>query len=165
LLLIDPLADKLSAGETPSSEEINELARSPVTRSFVYELLKHYERLDLFPEQYRSETAQAESILVHWMMHPNELQDAPDQTELIETVEREVDDRHCRFHVFRYRMPAGHRAGDAWLLGLAGPFFENDPPYCGVAGAFSRCADKHGDVDPEELVDWYIRICAGRGSG
>ena len=156
LPLIDPVGEKLAAGEDPTSQEIESLAKNPAARPFLYEMLKHFERLELFPEEYRSETAQAEAKLVYWMMHPNELQDAPEETELAETVARNIDGQDCRFHVFRYKMPAGHWAGNDWLLGLSGPYIDNDPPYSGIAGAFSRCGDKHGEVQPAELVDWFV---------
>lgn len=157
--LIEPLAEQLAAGESPSPQQVQELAQNPPLRHFVFEILKHYERLDLFPAKYRDEVAQAESRLVYWMLHPNELQSAPQDIELTETVTRKFDGRASRFHVFRYRMPEGHWAGQDWLLGLAGPYFDNDLPYAGPAGGFSRCEDKYGEVQPHELVDWYIDIC------
>ena len=165
LPLLDPLVEKLIASENPSADEIEQIASNPATRSFLYEVLKHYERLELFPDQYRSETAQAEARLVYWMMHPNELQDAPQAIEVVETVTREVDEQSCRFHVFRYQMPTGHWAADDWLLGLAGPYIDNEPPYSGLAGAFSRCGDKHGDILPSDLVDWFIGIVRGKSGG
>ena len=162
--LIDPLGEKLTAGEEPTAQEIESLAKNSAARLLLYEVLKHFERLELFPEEYRSEVAQAESALVYWMMHPNELQDAPEEIEFAETVVRDIDGQACRFHVFRYKMPNGHWAGDEWLLGLSGPFVDNDPPYSGIAGAFSRCGDKYGEVRPAELVDWFVGLIQ-RNSG
>lgn len=158
LPLLDPVGEKLAAGRTPAPDEIEALAKNPVTRSSLYEILKHFERLDLFPKELRSETAQAEALLVYWMMHPNELQDAPQEMELTETITRPVQGESCRFYVFRYRMPDGHWAGADWRLGLAGPFIDREPPYAGGAGAFSRCGDKYGEVDPAELVDWFLGV-------
>lgn len=155
---LDPIGRQLVAGGTPITEEIDAIAKHPAARSFLYELFKHFERLELFPNEHRSEISQAESKLVHWMMHPNELEAAPQTTELVETVVRNIDDQDCRFYVFRYRMPAGHWAGEDWLLGLSGPYRDHLPPYSGIAGAFSRCSDKHGVVPPDELVDWFIGI-------
>jgi hypothetical protein len=154
--LLDPLGEMLAAGNEPGRWEIDKLAKDPVTRSFLYEMLKHFERLDLFPEHYRSELAQAEANLVYWMLHPNELQEAPQAIDLVETVTRDIEDQTCRFYVFRYQMPHGHWAGEDWLLGLAGPYVDNTPPYAGLAGAFSRCTDKYGEVQPGELVDWFV---------
>ncbi len=92
-------------------------------------------------------------------MHPNELQDAPSEIQVVEEVDRDLQGERGKFLVFRYRMPAGHWAEkDGWLVGLAGPFFDKDVPYSGLAGAFSRCGDKFGEVKPLELIDWYIGI-------
>jgi hypothetical protein len=156
LPLLDPLGEKLADGKEPTAEEVDNLARNPSTRGFLYQALKHFERLDLFPERYRTEEAQAEAGLVYWMMHPNELQAAPREIQLVETVHRELQGQKCRFYVFRFQMPEGHRCQSDWLLGLSGPFIDNDPPYSGVAGSFSRCGDKYGAVQPGHLVDWYI---------
>lgn len=123
----------------------------------VYQLLKHFERLDLFPSKDLTIPAQGEGILAYWLMHPNELQDAPSEIELVEEVNRDIQGEHGKFLVFRYRMPAGHWAAkDGWNLGLAEPFLERDVPYSGVAGGFSRCGDRFGEVNPPELIDWYI---------
>lgn len=153
--LLDPVMQKLAAGTDPTPEEIDDVAKKPFARYYLYQALKHYERLQLFPEEYRSEEAQAAAKLAFWMMHPNELQDAPAEMELVETVVREVDGKSCRFYVFRYLMPPGHWAGKEWEIGLVGPFIDNEPPYSDLPGAFCR-GDKFEKVRPEELVDWFI---------
>lgn len=158
LLLLDPIGEKLATGNAPSRTEIDDLAALHQIRGFLYELLKYYERLDLFPEKFRNEIAQAETRLAYWLMHPNELQAAPEKIELVTTVTRKIENEDCRFYVFKYTMPNDHWAGKDWLLGLAGPYIDGQPPYTGIAGAFSRCGDKFGDVVPEELVDWYVAM-------
>lgn len=162
IALVQPIGQKLANGESPSPREVENLAASPPLRGFLYELLKQYERLDLFPEKFRGEQAQAEARLVYWMMHPNELQDAPALLELVETVNRKIENENCRFHVFKYKMPVGHWAGKDWLLGVVGPYIDGEPPYTGIASAFSRCADKFGVVAPGELVDWYVAMVTRR---
>lgn len=146
--LIEPIAEALAAGERPSATEVETLAGDPAARGMLYQTLKHYESLDLFPSVFRTELSQAEASLTYWMMHPNELQDAPADMKLVETVVRTIDTVPCRFHVFKYSMPEGHWAGTEWILGLSGPFFDSDPPFSGVASAFSRCGDKHGEKTP-----------------
>jgi hypothetical protein len=161
LVVLDPIAEKLSKKEPVTAEEIANLSRQPQYRPMLYHLLKHFERLDLFPAEALRIAAQGAGILAYWMMHANELQDAPDQIELVEEVERDLQGERGRFLVFRYRMPPGHWAErDGWLLGLAGPFLDKDLPYSGVAVGFSRCADKHGEVKPPELIDWFIGVVA-----
>jgi hypothetical protein len=154
---LTPLGKRLEEKTTISRDEVLAFARKPQFLYPLHALLKHFNRLDLFPAEFLNDEAQGAAKLVHWMMHPNELQDAPQEIELVERVTRPVADRDCSFLVYRYRMPEGHWAAeDGWLLGLAGPFAKDDPPYEGPAGAFSRCTDKHGVAKPEELVDWFI---------
>ncbi len=165
LPLIDPIGRKLASGQTPTLEEVEQVANQSFARPLLYELLKHFEKLDLFPQHLATQEAQAEAILAYWMMHPNELQDAPNRVELVEEVARKLDGQACSYFVLRYEMADGHWAAkDGWLLGLAGPFFKGDVPYSGVAGAFSRCGDKYGDTTAADLVDWYIRMTTGKRS-
>ncbi len=157
LQIIDPIGEKLASGQQLTEEEIEGVANISYARPFLYEALKHFERLDLFPEQYKTPEAQAESILALWMMHPNEYQDAPEKIELVEKVTRNLDTEEGDFYVFKFQLPEGHWAAeDGWILGLSGPFIKNDVPYSGVAGAFSRFGDKFDKVNAEKLVDWYI---------
>jgi hypothetical protein len=158
LVALDPIVEKLSKKESVTAIEVATLSSRPQFRPMLYQMLKHFERLDLFPSDCLSREAQGAGVLSYWMMHPNELQDAPCEIELVENVERDVQGERCEFLVFRYRMPPGHWAEkDGWLLGLAGPFLENDIPYSGVATGFSRI-DKHGEVNPPDLIDWYLGL-------
>jgi hypothetical protein len=159
---IDPIGEKLARGEAPTSSEIEDLAKKPFARPMLYRALKHYERLDLFPPEHETEESQAASFLAYWMMHPNELQDAPEVIELLERVDRSEGGTAARFYVFRYRMPIGHWAGTDWLIGVSGPFTDNVPPYEGIAGAFSFCSDKYGETKANEAVDRYINILMPR---
>jgi hypothetical protein len=161
---LDPIAQRLLAKEKVAEEEIAALARQPQYRPMLYAMLAHFERLDLFPLGYLTPVAQGEGRLVYWMMHPNELQDAPADIELVEEVVRERHGLRLTFFVYRYRMAEGHWAHkDGWLLGLAGPFLDNDPPYTGPAGGFSRGSDKDGIVKPADLVDWYLGMMQKKG--
>ena len=164
--ILHPISQKLADKETVTKEEIAVLSRLPQYRPMLYDMLKHFDRLDLFPEAGLTMTAQGEGVLAYWMMHPNELQDAPETMELVEVLDRDLagmlqgifNGTIGKFLVFRYRMPQGHWAGSDWLLGLAGPFIEKNLPYSAIVSAFSRCGDKFGEVAPTELVDWYIGI-------
>jgi hypothetical protein len=99
------------------------------------------------------------------MMHPHELQDAPEAIELVETITRPINGRESEFHVFRYKMLAGHWAvKHGWLLGLAGPMKDGIEPYSEMPGAFSRVSDQHAKVTPSELVDWYVSTLRKKGA-
>lgn len=60
-----------------------------------------------------------------------------------------------------FRMPLGRWAGPDWLLGLAGPYFQEDTPFGGPAGAFSRAGDKAGTTSPRDLVNWFVGLVLG----
>ena len=65
-------------------------------------------------------------------------------------------------YVLSIAMPEGHWAGRDWQLGVAGPFFQESLPYDGEAGAFARAGDREGEVEPGELIDWYIKMATGQ---
>src|SRR5688572_33371354 len=118
---LDPVERRLANKEAVGVHEIAELAREPQYRHMLHAILKHYERLDLFPAQFLTREAQGEAALTYWMMHPNELQEAPAEMQFVEEVDREHNGERVRYLVYRYRMPPGHWAGnDGWILGLAG---------------------------------------------
>ena len=159
---LDPIALALQGGTELDVDEVIRLGTPPQNRPMLYGLLKHFEKLDAFSEEWRSQDEQARALLSYWMMHPNELQNPPSEIEPVEAIERTIEGEKATFVVLRYRMEEGHWAGSDWLLGLSGPFFPSDPPFSGVAGAFSRCGDKFGEISNAELVDWFIQTVIGQ---
>ncbi|MCP3967852.1 MAG: hypothetical protein GY750_19750 [Lentisphaerae bacterium] len=152
-----PICEKLEAKESISAEEVESYAVKSYLRPMLYSFLKFYERRDLFPERYLDIKSQGEAELIQWMIHPHEMQAPPDTIELIESIKQPIDnkDNLGEFLVYRYKMPADHWAAeDGWMVGIVGPYRENDVPYSGEALAFSRF-DKYGEVDPNELVNWF----------
>lgn len=161
---LDPIGTRIEAGELVSPQEIAALAAKPEIRFMLFGALRHMKKPELLPVGYSSSVAQGESALAYWMMHPNELQDAPETIEFVETVKRQVDGRAADFHVYRYRMAVGHWAAkDGWLLGLAGPMPVDAELYTEMPGAFSRAGDVDGQVKPADLVDWYVGMLRGKG--
>lgn len=156
---LDPIGEKIEAGQVVTSQEIAAVAAKPEIRYMLFAALRHMEKPELLPTGYSSSIAQGESALAYWMMHPNELQDAPEVIEFVETVKRPIAGRDADFHVYRYKMPSGHWAAkDGWLLGLAGPMSVDAEPYSDLPGAFSRAGDAHEKTKPIELVDWYVEM-------
>ena len=158
--LVDPIGNKLDAGETVTPDEIRRVAELPHARHILYNAIRSVDRSDLLPKQFDNLAEQAASALAYWMMHPNELQEAPHKMELVKTVQR-PDERGelAHYFVFKYHMPEGHWAEkDGWLLGVSGPLYQNKVPYRTLPDAFSRVGDKYSQTDPETLIDWYIGI-------
>lgn len=161
---IEPIGKRLEAGEPVSPNEIADLAARPELRFMLFAALREWKRPDLLPTNYSSTISQGESALVYWMMHPNELQAAPEKIELLETMKRPADGQEMEFRVYRYRMPTGHWAAkDGWLLGVVGPMKVTTEPYTDRPAAFSRVSDVEGKIKPAELVDWYVDTIRARG--
>jgi hypothetical protein len=165
LVRLDPITKKIEVGETVSAQEIDALARCPEIRFGLFAMLRAMNRTDLLPTNYCSSIEQGASALTYWMMHPNELQDAPEAIEFVETVQRPIGGQERDFHVYRFKMPARHcEAKDGWLLGFAGPMTPDIEPYSEMPGAFSRAGDIVGKMKPSELIDWYLGSCDTRES-
>jgi len=161
---LDPVANRIETGQPVSPQEIEALAARPEIRLMLFHMLREMKHPELLPTKYSSSVAQGESALAYWMMHPNELQEAPEVIELVETVKRPIDGQDADFHVYRYKMPAGHWAAkDGWILGLTGPMKPGVEPYSEMPGAFSRVGDIEGKMKPSELVDWYIGTLRQKG--
>jgi hypothetical protein len=151
-----PIMERIMEKKPVNAEEVGALATRPELRMFLYAALKVLGQLDLFPEPYLMPVAQAEAVLAHWMMHPNEDGEAPEQMQLEERIQRELEGEKVEYFVFRYKMRAGHwRAKEGWLLGLA--FISEETPYEGKRGAFTR-GDKVGTITPHALVDWFTGV-------
>jgi hypothetical protein len=162
---LNPIEKRFAAKEPVTADEIAQIAKQPQYRWILYHMMKHFERLDLFPTEHLSIVGQGEGYLAYWMMHPNELQSPPSEIELIESFDRNVNGTACKFLVYRFRMAEGHWAAkDGWLLGVAGPFVEGDAPYSGLASSFSRTGDKDGITKPSELVDWFVGMMTKKGA-
>ncbi len=158
LSVLDPVATQLDAGTPIQAEAIASLAARPELRVMLHALLSHYNRLDLFPPAYLKRSSEPESAFAYWALHPNELKAVPASIQPVATFTRPLGGRSAEFEVLRYQMPPGHWAGSDWQLAIAGPFFPEDPPYQGTAGAFCRSGDREGAVSPEALADWYVGV-------
>jgi hypothetical protein len=162
---VAPVAQRLEQKAAVGAGEIAALAVQPELRVVLYPMLQHFERRDLFPEEYLDEPSQSAARLAYWLMHPNEMDGAPAAVEPVGIVTRSLTRGACRFHVLRFRMLDGYwGAKDGWLLGLVGPFADGDQPYLGPAGAFSRLNDRDGQVTPAQLIDWYLGILKQEGA-
>jgi hypothetical protein len=158
LLTFAPLIAGLEGGQEPTTEELRELGAAPQVRPLMHSILEEHGCAQLLPPEFRETPEVARALLAHWMMHPNELQEAAVELEPERVLQRRIEGRPADFHVLRFRMREGHWAGQDWLLGVVGPFFEDDEAFKGPAGAFSRAGDKAGSTDPVELLDWFVKL-------
>lgn len=150
---IQPIIMAIREGGEVPMDQIARLAERTDTRSALYRALHEIDRSDLFPEQYRELKQIAESDLVVWLLHQNELGAKPDEIELarvIEKVEGDPIEEKYRFFVFKFRTHPPHWAAkDGWMAGVAGPYCDGEDPLQSPPGVFSRF-EAFDSATPEE---------------
>ena len=137
---IQPVVDRLEAGEAPAAQDLERFAADRATRKVLFEALDAHDKLALFPERFLTREALAEANLCAWLNHPNELGAIPDEIEWMAVAPvRGGTFDGLTYHVFRYRMHPPHwAADDGWMAGVAGPYPLEGPPIAAAPGTFSR---------------------------
>lgn len=103
------------------------VASNPETRIRLYRALALIDRLELFPAEFASHEALAESNMVDWLVFPTELGRPPHEIELMETFTNITG--QLNYYLFRFRTYEPHwSARDGWMAGLSGPFEISKPP-------------------------------------
>jgi len=162
---LEPIWNSLQKGKAPAVGLGAAPASRPELRQMLYDMLRNQGHESLFPNELVTETAQAEAIFAHWMLHPNELGELAEATDNWQIVNRVVDLRRlgvrrhlctARFHVFHYRMPRGPWDGDGWGVAVVGPFADGTDRFGEHLAAFSRVGDTPETTDQNELVDWFM---------
>lgn len=156
---IDPVVAALREGRTPSPDQIQELAASAETRSLLRTALLEMNRADLFPPQYATPEALAESDLVVWLLHRSELGAEPEAVELVATIERPDEPAigHGRYFVFRFRMSPPHpKAESGWLAGVAGPYYRGDEAFDSKARGVFSDFEPFDARSPEDHLAWLV---------
>jgi hypothetical protein len=109
---------------------VTEIATDAEARKFLFEGLQLLERSQLYPAEYRDQSWLAESDLVNWLIRPAELGRAPDEVELVRSIEFDPGGEGLAdYYLFRFRNDPPHWASrHGWLAGVAGPFLRKDQP-------------------------------------
>ena len=160
-----PLYNKLATTGDLTAEDVLPFAQNLLTRYDTFLYLKALDELKLFPEEYFTLIKGAESSLAVWLEFPTELDTCPDEIEHIKRVTVDFDGRNNLIHyeVFKYRVNPPHwAAGNGWMLGVVGPFFDDSKPYDFPAATFSRANSTVDKVTPEEEVKWVHENIAMR---
>jgi hypothetical protein len=141
--------------ETSPSAALVEAASRPASRNFLYWKLVERGRADLFPAEFRTPEKVAESALVGWLMHPNELAAEPSEIELVRKVEVREGDTTGHSFLFRFRSAPGHWAADhGWMAGTVGPYWQDEPEIGAQAHPFSELMafDKKSEEEHVEFL-------------
>jgi hypothetical protein len=164
LAAIEPITAALAGNRAPSDADLQRFARDRNTRQVLFNVLRDADKLNLFPKEHRTWPALAEADLVGWLGHPNELQQAPDEMELMATLPAPGAPA-THYFLFRYRTNPPHWAAkDGWMAGVAGPYDTSRDPEPYAPGTFSRF-EKYDSRTPEEHVAIHHRLVIERKSG
>jgi len=139
---VQVVINSIKNGQQINKEKLDSLAHDPATRNYLLQNLRDI----------------AESDLVSWLMHPSELDAAPDEIELVKVISKVINGRESEFYVFKFRKLGDHWAAkDGWTAGIAGPYAKNGKatPFPGVV--FSQF-EKIEAGTPEEHLDTVLKI-------
>lgn len=164
---IQPIIDAIDNKTTIDTELIKQLADDPAIRGNLYYILIEHNQTDLFPEQYKNFKSGAESSLVYWLLHPNELGSRPDHIEFVQKVEKEVEIDHEQqlfdYYVFKFKMNPPHWAAkEEWTVGIVGPYIKGKERQDFTASAFSTF-ERFDSKSPEEHVGWVHEMMKQKG--
>jgi hypothetical protein len=150
-----PVLEPILEGAPPDRQAIAAQAEDAEVRNHLFNALDKLGYADLFPSEYRTVEAFAESVLVSWLCHPNELKRAPDAIHLVDkhVVDSGTELGDVAYFLFRFRVEEPHFAADqGWMAGVCGPFLNTpDPPLITPTGMFSEL-DPFKKMQPEEHV-------------
>jgi hypothetical protein len=130
----------LRSNESVPAETIRHAASSAEMRNTLHGVLEKVSHPELFPPEWRTQEAFAESEMVDWLVFPTELGQVPDEIELAKVVSAGPEGDKRDFFVFRFRMHEPHWAAkDGWMAGIAGAYVRRDQPTTAALGdTFSR---------------------------
>lgn len=138
---------------------IERCASNPVTRNYLYDRLLEAGQSKLFPWQYRTPEKVAESDMVTWLMHPNELAAAPDAIELMHTL---PVPHEGNYYLFRFRTEPPHWAADrSWMAGVSGPYSETDGQALPLSNTFSELKP-FDELTPEQHLEYLLTAIQSR---
>jgi hypothetical protein len=157
---LEPVLRELRAGKAPQPELVQEAARNPWLRNSLHIILMFNKRLSLFPKQFLTWEAVAESEMVNWLCYPGKLGCPPDEMELMHKVPISAPDGRGDLHyfLFRFRMHPPHRfAQRGWVAGVTGPYDLSADPGPGGLTTLSRF-EPYDSRTPQEHVELFHRL-------
>ena len=160
---IAPVLAAVASSDPSSEQEILKFSENPATRNHLYEGLKKIGKQGLVPAEYRTLEKIAESDLVRWLMHPNELQSAPAEIACVRPVVVSDAGKSGRVYLFRFRVDPPHWASESgWMAGVAGPYWDDDETHTAAGGTFSELTP-FDRISEEQHVEALRAALAKRG--
>lgn len=128
--------------------------------------MTEHNKTNLFPQEYNSLIAEAESNLANWLEFPTEFDAWPNEIEHIKRVIFDFDQQNnfVHYEVFKYRADEPHWAAkNGWILGVVGSYFDDSKPYDFPKATFSRVSSTIDKVTSDEEAKWvHVNISMRR---
>lgn len=132
---VEPVLTAIKNNPQMAQVTANACCRDIAARFELYDRLHDLDKMEYFPEEHNNYKSLAESDLVTWLMHPNELHASPNEIEAVTNIE----DSDGMYFLFRYRINEPHwAAGKGWMSGLAGPYEQDSERIYKGARTFSN---------------------------
>lgn len=144
----------LRLGNDVNPAHILDVSRSAEMRRHLYQQLEKSGARQLFPEEFRTQAAFAESNMVNWLSFPSELGRVPDEIELMEVIGFSTDAEKCLdYYAFRFRTWEPHWVAEqGWLAGVSGPYLHGEAPQAIVPDGTFSAFEPWDSKTPEEHV-------------
>jgi len=151
-----PLYLKLKKKQYLTQEDIDPYMDNPLTRESTFQLLRYYNKIDLFPKMYYNLEKRAESHLVFWLKYISDIKACPDEIKLVKKVVIDSDKDKPYYYVFKFRYDEPHAvAKEGWMYGVTGEYYDNiSDPTDDPELTFSRYS-KEGTISPEDEALWF----------
>lgn len=130
---------------------LHAIAADAETRNLLYNRLTELNKADLFPAEFYSQAAFAESDMVHWLTYPTELGRVPDEIQLMKVVEVDTrtDDGLAAFYLYRFRSADSAWKEEGWMTGVSG-YFKKGKPTTEAGGYTFSTFEKWDSKTPEQ---------------
>lgn len=159
--LIAPALQALEGGSGDALDLVQQCAKAPATRNSIRWELKERGKEHLFPEEYKTLAMVAESDLVRWLMHGNELGDIPDCILLANEIRVPTDQGEATVFLFKFRAAPSHWAAErGWMAGISGPFWDHEKDVYYALHSFSELTP-YADMSDVEHIN-YLHTCMNR---
>lgn len=152
----------LRLGEEPTADAVLAAGEAAETRGDLFEGLKALKRMDLFPLTEISQEKLAEWDMVNWLKFPTELGRAPDEIELMQTIQKQtgpLGGGAWVYYIFRFRCHPPHWSAETgWTAGISGPFRKREFPTTNAWGDTFSKFEKWEDFTAKDHLASIIEL-------
>lgn len=138
----------------PGGQLFERLAADTECRKWFYNQLEEIHKEGLFPQEYKTQTAFAESDMVNWLLYPTELGRMPDSIELMQVVEVDTNsvDGVVDFYLYRFKSDHESFKDYGWMAGISGYFPKKEQPLTQGYGYTFSSFEKWESKSAEEHI-------------